>query len=250
MSKLVELEYGIVQIRERKVRCDNVGVGVVCGVLNRGKIVNIILRGNYDDTARVLSCGLFYAHAILDKSVHFGTWQTDALLFHKLGNVTVCGLIGKRAERARTEHVTFTKQLLGVFVDSTLDVTREVEVNIGGFVAVEAKEGLEHNIVTVSHILCSALGAIFVGQVKARANRAIGEELVMLTFGIGAIIVRRQGVYLGDTCHSRGKGRADRATRADKIALVLAILYQALCDEVKYREAVFHDGIKLTRKTL
>ena len=60
-----------------------------------------------------------------------------------------------------------------------LHVTREVKVDIGRFVAVEAKEGLEGDIVTVLIEPLATDGASLIGKVKARADRAVGEELAI-----------------------------------------------------------------------
>ena len=46
---------------------------------------------------------------------------------------------------------------------SALNVAREVEVYIRGFIAVEAKEGLKRDIVSVANKLCAALWADGIG---------------------------------------------------------------------------------------
>ena len=43
VPELVELEYGIVQIRECKMGGDDIRAGVVGGMLNGGKVVNVVL---------------------------------------------------------------------------------------------------------------------------------------------------------------------------------------------------------------
>ena len=66
---------------------------------------------------------------------------------------------------------------------STLNVSREVKVYIGGFISVEAKEGLKGNVVSVCIKLCAALGTGLIGQVKSRTDATVGKEFGILTFG-------------------------------------------------------------------
>ncbi len=60
-----------------------------------------------------------------------------------------------------------------------LNLSRKVEVDIGGFVSFEAEERLKRDIVTVSYHIYIAMRTFFRRQIKARTYRAVGNELVM-----------------------------------------------------------------------
>ena len=70
MSKLVKLEYGIVKVGECEVGSYDVGVRVICGVLNGSELVNAVLsRYNYDSTG-MLTRSTLNAYASLGKPVY------------------------------------------------------------------------------------------------------------------------------------------------------------------------------------
>ena len=177
VSKLIKLQNRIVQIRESVVSCINIGIGIVRGMLNGSKIVNGILLRHNDNSSGVLSRGLFNSNDGADHVIDLGKTHFQLVFLEVLCNVSVCSLIGKGAQRSRTENVFFTEKLLGVFMHSSLHLAREVKVDIRGFIAIETKEGLERNVVTVAYQLGSALGAVSVGQVETRAYATVGEEL-------------------------------------------------------------------------
>ena len=56
-----------------------------------------------------------------------------------------------------------TEKFFCVLVYLTLNIAREVKVDIGGFIAVESEECFKGNFVTVAHHLCTALGTGFRG---------------------------------------------------------------------------------------
>ena len=185
-------------------------MGVVGRVLNGGKIIHLVFSRHNYDSSRVLSRRPLYANAILYDTLHLSLAYAYALALKIFGNKAVCGLVRKCTERSRAEHVFRTEKLLGVLMNTSLNVSREVKVDIGGLVSVESKEGLKGDIVTVGAILCAALGTHLVGKIKARAYRAVGYKLGILT--LGAIVVRRQRIYLGNTRHGSNERRSNRAS--------------------------------------
>ena len=54
MSKVIKLQNGIVEGMKVEVGRGNIAVRIVCGALNRGKVVNIILRRDNNHPARML----------------------------------------------------------------------------------------------------------------------------------------------------------------------------------------------------
>ena len=128
-----------------------------------------------------------------------------------------------------------------------LHVTRKVQVDIGRFIAVEAKECLKGDVLTVGIHRRTAMRAIFIGKVKARAIASVRNKFV-ITAG-GATVVRRQGIHLGNTRHDRNEGGADRSARANEISVLLAERNQLLRNHVKDGKAVLDDRIQLFIQT-
>ena len=92
--------------------------------------------------------------------------------------------------------MVFAEDVLGVAMDAALHVAGEVQVDIRLFVAVEAQERLEGDVVAVHDAFGAALRAVFIRQVKAVGHAAVGEKLA--PFALGAQVVGRQAVYFGN----------------------------------------------------
>ena len=206
MSELVELQDGIVKIRESEVRCNYIGIRVVSGVLNGCEIIYLVLSRNNYDSARVLTRSSLYAYASSYDALHFGFVDAYALALEILGNEAEGSLVCKRAESSCSEHVLSSKELLGVFMHLALNVSREVKVDIWRFISVEAKEGLKRNIVSVGVKLCVTMRTVLIGKIKARAHATVCKELGILT--LRTVIVRGKRIYLGDSRHRSNEGRA------------------------------------------
>ena len=108
---------------------------------------------------------------------------------------------------------------------------REVKVDIGGlFISRETEEGLKRDIKAVLPHERAALGAVFRRHVRSAAVRSVGYEFRVSA--LGADIVRRQGVDLGDAGHIGNDRRADAASAADEVSVLERILHQLLCAHV------------------
>ena len=81
----------------------------------------------------------------------------------------------------------------------SLYLAREVKVNIRRLIAVKSEERFKRYIVTVTDHVYIAVRTLFRRQVKARAVRAVKDKFIVSA--LRASVVRRQGVYLGDTSH-------------------------------------------------
>ena len=89
----------------------------------------------------------------------------------------------------------------------------------------------------------AAFGTILRRQVKAGAVAAVGDKFGMLAFRTD--IVRTQRIDLGDARHGGDKGRADRTTRADQIAVRLTVGNELLRGHIEHGKAVGRDGVQL-----
>ena len=235
------------QIRKREVRRYRFGFRVVSRVLYRREIVNFVLaRYNYD-AAGVLSRRALDADAAEKQSLDFGAAERNALLFKIFHNETVRRLFGERAERSGSENVFRAEKFFGVFMYFALNVAREVKVYIRRFVAFETKEGLKRDTVTVGVHKRSAVVAVLVRQVKARAVLAVCEEYRLMAFR--AYVVRIERIDLGYARKVCNERRADRATRADEIAVVLAEFDEFLSYHIKHGVAVADYRVKFAFET-
>ena len=237
MSKLVKLQERVVQVFKCKVCSYDVGVRVVCGVLNGTEIVYLILLGYNHDSTGMLTRRALYANAIRHYSVDLCARQTDSLFLKIFHNVTVGGLVSKRADRSRAEYVFRAEELLGVFMYLSLNLAREVKVYVGGFISVEAKECFKRNMMTVRLQLLTAIRTVFIWKVKSRANLVgVGEIVVS---AIRTPVMRRQRVDLRNTRHRCNERRTDRSSRAYEIALLLTVPYKLLRYHIKNGKSVF-----------
>ena len=138
VSQLVQLEEGIVEVLEGEVGGDDIRIGIVGGVLDGAEIVDLqVLRDNHD-TAGVLTRGALDTYAMGGQAVDLGAVDADLLILQILHDEAEGGLLGHAADGARAEDVLRAEQFLGVLMYLTLDFTREIQVDIGGFVSVEA----------------------------------------------------------------------------------------------------------------
>ena len=138
VSQLVQLEEGIVEVLEGEVGGDDIRVGIVSGVLDGAEIVDLQMLGDNHDTAGVLARGALDTHAMGGQAVDLGAVDADLLVLQVLHDETEGSLLRHAADGARAEDVLRAEQLLGVLMNLTLHLTREVQVDIGGFVSVEA----------------------------------------------------------------------------------------------------------------
>ena len=81
--------------------------------------------------------------------------------------------------------------------------TREIEVDIGGLVAVESEECFKRDIVPVADHRRAALRTVFGREVKARTNGTVCKKLAVLA--LGADVMRRQRVDLRNSRSMRNK---------------------------------------------
>ena len=78
----------------------------------------------------------------------------------------------------------------------------------------------------------AALRTVFIRQVKARSNGAVGNKLAVMAFG--AHIMRAQWVYLGNTGHGGHKAGTNGTTGAYQIAVGLRVRHQLLSSHIQH----------------
>ena len=183
------------------MRRNPVGILVVRRVLHRAEIPDLVLLRNDDQSSRMLACGTLDAHAAGSKAVFLGLADGHVALGKIFFCVAVGRFLGHSADGARSKHMVRTEHLHAIGVCARLIFAREVEVNIGHFIAAEAQKRLERDVEAVLVQLFAALGAHRIGQI--RAARAALWHIKSCKLALGAAIVRRKRVDLGDARQKR-----------------------------------------------
>ena len=218
--------------------------GVVRGELDRRKVAHFVIVRHNDHAARVLTRGALDARAPFGKALFFSAVDVQVALFQIFFDIAVSGFFRHGGDCARLENVGRTEQLFSVAVRFALVFTGEVQVDIGRFVAVEAEERFERDFVTVANHRRAAMGAVFFRHIKAGTVFAVGIKFGIFT--VGATVVGRQGIDLGNPRHCRDKRRTDRTTRTDVVAVVLGIPNQLLRDDIQNGEPVLNNGVQFS----
>ena len=220
----------------------DITVRLVGRMLNRGKVINVVIRRDNDHAARMLTGRPFDAFASFGKPQLLCLMGNLSAFLQIVQCVTKRRLLRNGRNRSRFKDVVRTEQLFGVPVDIRLIFTGKVQVDIRLLVAVESQEGFERDIVSVLVHPGAAFRAVFCRKVESRTAAAVGDKLAV--FALGAYIVRYQRINLRNTGHMRDKRRTDRTTRTDQIAMLFGIINQFLCNHVQNRESVADNRIQ------
>ena len=161
-------------------------------------------------------------------------------------------LICQGSYRARTVGLASAEDDLRILVGVTLIVAREVKVNIRLLVPLESKERLERNIESVLNQLLPADRAVLIRHIPSAAAGKCPHffRLEVAVMAMLAVVMRAQGIYLGNSRHRRHEGRAYGATGSNQIAILIGLPHQFLRYNVHHREAVGDDGIQFPLQTL
>ena len=185
-----------------KMRCDNIAVGVVGGMLYGAEVGNVHILRDDDKTAGMLTGRAFYADKPESKAVLLRLRCGYTALLKILLDIAVGGLFRQRTDRSGAENVIGAEKHFGIFMRLRLIFAREIKVDIGRFfVAGEAEEGFERDIKALALHLCAAFGTVLFGHIRAAAVGAVGYELAVTA--LWADVVRGEGIDLRDAGHIR-----------------------------------------------
>ena len=196
----------------------------------------------------MLARGALYPRAAHRKAVFLGVVHGFAAFLQIFFHIAIGRFILHTRNRARLEHIFLAEQALGVAVHLALVFAREVQVDIRLFIAVEAQKGFKGDIVAVHQHMGAAVGAVFIRQVKAVAHAAIGDKFTVLA--VGAAVMRRQAVHLGNAGKVRHGAGANRASAAHLIAALVGIGHQLDRDHIQHGIAMAANGIQLLLQAL
>ena len=177
----------VIEVGRYRIRCH-----IVCGMLHRGKGVDLLSQRQHNDAARMLSGASSDSRTARDDPVDLtGTLLVAALLiivFH----IAKGGLIRQRGDGSGAEGLSGAEDYLRIFMGLTLVFTGKVQVDIRLLVALEAEEGFKGNVKAILFQQFSADRAVFVRHIAARPAR-IGLHLRGIKIAVMAfhtVIVR------------------------------------------------------------
>ena len=190
-----------------EMRGECVGLHVVRGALDGREVVHVHVARHDHDAARVLPRGRLDAHAAAHHMLDVRPPLRQSLILVVVHGVAIGVLVLQTRDRARTKDVHLAEEDLCVLVRDGLIVAREVEVDVGYLVPVEAEKDGKRDVVPVLRERRAADGTVLGRQVKAAPDGAVLDEFVVLT--VAAAVVRRQRVDLGDADHGGDKRRSN-----------------------------------------
>ena len=210
MAQLIQLADGVMNRMEIEVSRDVIGVLIVCGMLHRAEVVDLHSSWHNHHTAGMLAgsaldAGTSRRQSGLLSPVHHSTLAFGVFLYK-----ADTGFLRHRGNGSGFEHVILAEQGFCIPMSVALILTGKVQVDIRGFISVKAQKGFKGNIMAIPVVGSAALRTVFIRQVKARPNGAVGNKLAVMAFW--AHIMRAQWVYLGNTGHGGHKAGTNGTT--------------------------------------
>ncbi len=163
-------------------------------------------------TAWVLAGGALHPGTALSQTVFLRPRGIAAPLLHVFFHIAEGRLFRHGADGPRPEHMGLTKELKGVPVGAGLIFAGKIQVDVGHLVAAEAQERLKGDMKPVLGVLGPAYGAHRVRHIRPAARPQLLGGVKIRVLAVGAAVVGRQGVHLGDPRHE-GHQRGTEPTR-------------------------------------
>ncbi len=232
-----------------KMRRRNRGIYIICGPLNRAKFVNIMVTRNDHQSAGVLPRGTFNSRTAIYKAIDFRIMYRNIpfrkILFHKAVSRFIC----KRANRSSLEYMARSKKFLGIRMRCLLIFAGKIQVNIRFLVAFKPQKSLKRNVMPVFMQHCTADRTDLIRHITTtRLFHCIffySFRFKIRIFAIRTDIVRRQRIYLCNTCHICRERRTYRSSRTNQVAVRNRFPNQLLCNDIQYSISITDNRIQL-----
>jgi len=169
MTQDIQLNYPSGNRMIIKVCCQHTRFFIICRVLERGKIMDIHIPWNNHYTSGVLAASPLDPRTSGDQTIHLRLALSHTTFLQVFLHKAVGRLISNSAYRTGSEHMSLTKQFLGVLMGPGLVITREVQVNIRNLVTFKPQKHLKGDIKAIFFIQGMAIGTFFIGQVSPAA---------------------------------------------------------------------------------
>ncbi len=165
---------------------DDIRRHIVCGMLYRGKRVDVLPHWQHHNAARMLPGTPADAGASRHNAVDLAHPLMPAALFVIVFHVAEGSLVRQRADGARPVRLPAAKNHFRIFMRLTLVLSRKVQVDIRLLVALEAEERLKGNIEPFLVKRRSAHRAVLVRHVAPRAAAVgfhfLGIKIIVMAF--------------------------------------------------------------------
>ena len=223
MTENIKFQQVMVDGMVLKMCCNNIGCCVVRRMLDRRERINLLMLWQHDHTTRMLSGCTFHACQSQSDTFHLTTPFYLLMLFVIFVHISKCGFLCQRTNRSRTECLSLSKKFLCISMCFGLILTREIQINIRLFIAIETKECLKRNIVSFLRHQRATLWAFPVRHITTRLSFELFYKIriKIRKITLRTDVVCRKWIYFRDTCHRRNKGRTNRTSAAYQIAIAV-----------------------------
>ena len=116
MTENIELQQVMVDGMILKMCRDDISIHIICGMLDGGEIINLMLMRHHDDTARMLSGRSLYTGTAFRQPLHLTAALVNSALLKIFHHIAVGGLLRQRADGPGPEGGAFSKDDLHIFV--------------------------------------------------------------------------------------------------------------------------------------
>ena len=223
MTENIKFQQVMVDGMVLKMCCNNIGCCVVRRMLDRRERINLLMLWQHDHTTRMLSGCTFHACQSQSDTFHLTTPFYLLMLFVIFVHISKCGFLCQRTNRSRTECLSLSKKFLCISMCFGLILTREIQINIRLFIAIETKECLKRNIVSFLRHQRATLWAFPVRHITTRLSFELFHKIriKICKITLRTDVVCRKWIYFRDTCHRRNKGRTNRTSAAYQISIAI-----------------------------
>ena len=184
-----------------KVGGNGVCRGVVCRMLDRAEVPDLVLLGDDHQAAGMLAGGSTDPHTAGREPVFLRPGDGPAPLRQVFFHISKGRLLRHGANGPGSKHVGLPKHLHTVGVSLGLVLAGEIQVNVRHLIAAKPQEGLKGNVEAVFLKGTAAFGTHSVRQVGPTAISLGHIKGGKLTVRIGAAVMRREGIDLRNSRH-------------------------------------------------
>ena len=146
---------------------------VIGRVLYGSEVIDIVVVGNNNHAARMLTGGALDAHTAVNNALYLSGVCDNALVLIILLRETECRLVGDCRDCSGFENVVLAEEFYSVPVRLRLVFAGEIQVDIGRFISLETEEGLKRNIMSVTDKRRAAFRTVLRRQVVTRTHFAV-----------------------------------------------------------------------------
>ena len=142
------------------MRCNNIRIRRICGMLYGCKIINAILARYDNDAARMLTGGAFNTYTGVNQAIRLGAIWDNATILGILHHKAIRRFGRKCTDGPCTKHIFRAKQLFCIFVHFSLDIAGEIQINIRRLIPIKAQKCFKRNIMSITHQGCAAVRTV------------------------------------------------------------------------------------------